>query len=110
MLLTVLAVFQLVFGAAEAQAAQMILASVLVPFATSLIVKPTTNKYAKLALAVLLSLIGGALTVFLAGGLTGSVFLAAFAVFMASQAHFASWFKGVGLDETLEELGLNSPE
>ena len=93
------------FGAAEAQFVLGLLSSIIVPFVTSFLVRPDTNKYVKLAVAFGLSVVGGLLTVFLAGGLTGSVILVCGSVFAASQVWFGSWFTGLGLDKALEELG-----
>lgn len=95
-----------VFTPAEAQVLLGLLASVIVPFLVSLFTKPDTNKFAKLALAALTSLAGGALTVYIDGGLTGSVILAGAAVFTASQVHFASWFSGLDIDAKLEAVNL----
>ena len=92
------------FSPAEAQVLLGLLASVVVPFLVSLFSKPTTNKYVKLGLALVTSLVGGALTVYIDGGLTGSVILAGAVVFMASQVHLVSWFAGMGWKDALEQL------
>ena len=47
------------FSPAEAQVLLGLLASVVVPFLVSLFSKPTTNKYVKLGLALVTSLVGG---------------------------------------------------
>lgn len=84
------------FTPQDAQLVAGFLASILVPFIVSWLKQPSWPSWVRLAVAVLVSLIGGLLTVYIAGGLDGgSVIVAALAIFTASQAHFASWFRGL---------------
>ena len=93
------------FSPIEAQLVLGLLASIAVPFVTAFFSRPDTNKWVKFAVAIVLSLIGGGLTVYISGALTGSVLVAGAAVFAAAQVHFASWFKGLDLKAFLEGLG-----
>lgn len=98
--------FEFTFSPAEAQLVLGFLASVIIPFIVSFLVKPTTSKGVKVAVAVVISVLGGALSQYAAGELHGgSVVVAALGIFAASQAHFASWFSGLDLDLRLEALG-----
>lgn len=93
---------QLTFTQSDAQLVAGFLASVLVPFVVSWLKQPSWPSWLRLVVAVLVSLVGGLLTVYIAGGLDGgSIIVAALAIFTASQAHFASWFQGLGIEARL---------
>ena len=101
--------FEFTFSPTEAQLALGFLSSVIVPFIVSLLVRPDTSKAGKLAIALLFSVVGGALTQYAAGELSGgSVLVAALGVFAASQAHFAGWFSGLGLNLKLEGFDISA--
>jgi hypothetical protein len=97
---------ELIFGVQEAELLYGFLASVIVPFVVSLIARLESEKWVKFALAVLVSVAAGLLSEFAAGNLSaGSAIIAAVGVFMVSQRHFQTWFKGAGFDEALLKLG-----
>jgi hypothetical protein len=94
------------FTTAEAQLVFGFFASVIVPIVVSLIARFETSATAKFLLAVAASVVGAVLSQYAAGELSGgSLVVAALGVFAASQAHFGTWFKGLGLDEYLLSLG-----
>ena len=98
--------FEFTFSPAEAQLVLGFIASVVIPFVVSFLVRPDTSKGVKLAVALGASVVGGALSQYAAGELSGgSVVVAALGIFAASQAHFASWFSGLGIDLKLEAVG-----
>lgn len=98
--------FEFTFTPAEAQLVSGFVASILVPFIVSFLVRPATNKYVKLTVAVLVSALGAVLSQYAAGELSGgSVVVAVLGVFFAGQTHFASWFQGIGLKKSLESIG-----
>lgn len=100
--------FVFVFGPDEATLLIGFLTSVVVPFVVSLIAKPDMPKGQKLAIAILVSTVGGFLTTYAAGSFSGATvnpIVAGMAVFSAAQTWFASWFRGLGLDEALENIG-----
>lgn len=78
------------------------LASVVVPFVVSYLKQPSWPPWLRLVVALVLSLAGGLLTEYIAGTLDGGpVIVAALAVFTASQAHYKSWFEGLGIEARL---------
>jgi hypothetical protein len=78
------------------------LASVAVPFLVSWIKRASWQPVVSLIVALVLSLAGGLLTEYIAGTLDGgSIIAAGLAVFVASQAHFATWFQGLGVEKAL---------
>jgi hypothetical protein len=86
----------------EAEVLLNFLASVVVPFAASWLKQPSWPKPARFAVAAVLSVLGALLAQYLAGALDGgSVILAAIGVFTAAQAHYRSWFEGLGLEDWL---------
>lgn len=97
----------LTFTPADAQVLALLLASVIVPFVVSLIKRQAWSPVAKLALAVLVSAAGGFLAEYASGDLAGvtSVIVAGGIVFTAAQAHFATWFQGLGLEDVLVAVG-----
>lgn len=98
--------FEFTFSPAEAQLVLGFITSVLIPFIVSFLVRPNTSKGTKVAVAIVASIVGGALSQYAAGELSGgSVVVAALGIFAASQAHFASWFSGLGIDLSLEKFG-----
>lgn len=98
--------FEFTFSPAEAQLVLGFLASVIIPFIVSFLVRPDTGKRTKLAVAIVASIVGAVLSQYAAGELSGgSVVVAALGVFAASQVHFASWFSGLDLDVSLEAIG-----
>lgn len=96
---------QFTFTPQDAQLVAGFLASVVVPFAVSWLKQPSWPSWLRLTAAALFSLIGGLLTVYVAGTLDGgSVIVAALAVFTASQAHYKSWFEGLGIEARLNPV------
>lgn len=83
------------------------LASIVVPFATAKIKSADWSPSAKLALAIVVSAAAALLSQYIAGALIGtptapiSLISAIIGVFLAGQAHYASWFQGLGLDDAL---------
>jgi hypothetical protein len=78
------------------------LASVAVPFLVSWMKRASWQPVVSLIAALVLSLAGGLLTEYIAGTLDGgSIIAAGLAVFVASQAHFATWFQGLGVEQAL---------
>lgn len=99
------------FTPADAQIILAILASAIVPLVVGALGRVTWPAWAKLALAILISLIAGGLTEYAAGHLNGgSVIAAAALIFAASQAHYATWFKSLGLDSWLNPGEPQKPE
>ena len=88
------------------------LATVAVPFLTALLARPDWPKAARFGVAVVVSLVAALLAEYAAGTLAGPLSAAqAFAViFTAAQAHYASWFKGLGLDDALSGAPRRSVE
>lgn len=99
--------FQWTFTPEDARLVYALLASVLIPFVVGLLGRLSLSKGAKFGAAVLLSIVGAVLSEYAAGTLAGPMSaVAAFTlIFTAAQAHFASWFKGLGLDEWIAQLG-----
>ncbi len=98
--------FDFTFSPVEAQLVFGFLASVVIPFIVSFLVRPDTAKRTKLAVAIVASVVGAVLSQYAAGELSGgSAVVAALGVFVASQGHFASWFSGLDLDVSLEGFG-----
>lgn len=97
----------LTFTQADAQILSVFLASVVVPFLTSWLKSDSWSKWARFGLAVLLSAVAGGLTVYANGDLADgtSVIQAALAVFALAQANYASWFKGLGLEDQINPPG-----
>lgn len=95
------------FSPEDANVLSLLLASILVPFVVSLIKRQSFAPVVKLLLAVAVSAAGGFLAEYAAGSLTGveSVIVAGGIVFTAAQAHFATWFSGLGLDDALTAFG-----
>jgi uncharacterized membrane protein YccC len=95
------------FTPQDAQVLALLLASVVVPFVTSLIKRASFTPAVKLLIAVLVSAAGGFLAEYASGSLVdvSSVIVAGGIVFTASQAHFATWFGALGLDEVLTKIG-----
>lgn len=96
------------FGPDEATLLIGFLTSVIVPFVVSLFANPNMSSGAKVALAIVVSAVGGFLTTFAAGTFSGETvnpIVASLAVFTAAQTWFKSWFQGLGLDDVLEQIG-----
>lgn len=90
------------FTKGDAQLIIGFLTSVLVPFVVSWLKQASWPPVLNLVAALVLSLIGGLLTEYIAGTLDGgSIIAAGLAVFVASQAHFATWFQGLGVEQAL---------
>ena len=98
---------QWTFTPDDARLVYALLASVAIPFLVGLLSRLSLSSGAKFAAAVLLSIVGAVLSEYAAGTLSGPMSaVAAFTlIFTAAQAHFASWFKGLGLDEWLSKVG-----
>lgn len=87
---------------AEALLIRGFVISVIIPFIVSYLKRCSWPKWAKLALAVALSIVGGILTLYSTGDLSGgSVVIAVLGVFAASQLWFKSWFTGLGFEAAL---------
>ena len=94
----------------DAQLVIGFLASVAVPFVVSWLKRASWPPAANLIVALVLSLAGGLLTEYIAGTLDGgSVIAAGLAVFVASQAHFATWFQSLGAEAALNPWKARSP-
>lgn len=85
-----------------------LIASFVVPFIVSGFKRWQWPTVAKFALAVGVSLAAGGISEYLAGAFTfgpesspRSAIVVAAAIFTASQAHYASWFRALGLDNWL---------
>lgn len=85
-----------------------LIASFIVPFVVSWLKRWNWPTPAKFALAVLVSIIAGGISEYLAGQIsygdgvgTRSAIVVAAGIFTASQAHYASWFRGLRLDDWL---------
>lgn len=90
------------FSQADAQVLYGFIASVLVPFVVAFIKRCHWPDWVKLALAILVSVVGAVVSQWLAGALNGgSVIIAALGIFTAAQAHFKSWFQALNLDDWL---------
>jgi hypothetical protein len=90
------------FSKEDAQLVVGFLASVAVPFIVSWLKRASWKPVLSLIVALVLSLVGGLLTEYIAGTLDGGLIIAAgLAVFVASQAHFVSWFQGLGVEQAL---------
>jgi L-lactate permease len=90
---------QFTFTPEDARILYAFIASVLVPFAVQALSRPDWTGGKRVLLAIAVSLLGGALSVYFSGTFTGpaSALALASAVFAASQAHYTSWFKSVVL-------------
>jgi len=91
------------FSPEDAQIVYGLIASFLVPFVISALKRASWSAGAKFALAVVVCLLAGALSVYMAGTFTGptSVIVVGAAIFTAAQAHFATWFQSLGLESWL---------
>jgi hypothetical protein len=90
------------FSKDDAQLVIGFFASVAVPFLVSWLKRASWRPVVSLIAALILSLAGGLLTEYIAGTLDGgSIIAAGLAVFVASQAHFVSWFNGLGIETAL---------
>jgi ABC-type uncharacterized transport system permease subunit len=102
---------ELTFSKADAQLVIGFLASVAVPFITSWMKRASWAPAVSLIIALMLSLGGGLLTEYIAGTLDGgSIIAAGLAVFVASQAHFATWFQSLGAETALNPWKAPAPE
>jgi len=78
------------------------IASLIVPFVVSLLKRRSWPGWVKLSLAVLLSIAGAVASQYAAGELTTAHLLpAVIGIFTAAQAHYSSWFRGLGLEDWL---------
>jgi hypothetical protein len=98
---------ELTFSPQDAQVLSLLLASIGVPFVVSLIKRQSFAPIVKLLIALAVSAAGGFLAEYASGTLDGvsSVIVAGGIVFTAAQAHFATWFSGLGLDAALAKVG-----
>lgn len=99
------------FTPADAELLYGVLASVAVPFVVSYLKKQHWPDWAKVLLAVAISLVGGGLSAYVAGKFDGalldtgmSVIQAGGVVFMAAMVHFKTWFQPLGLDMLFNPL------
>lgn len=97
--------FNWTFTSTEARTLYGLIASVVVPFVVSLLKRADWPAWAKVLLAVVVSVIGACLSEYAAGTLDGpvSVVMVAIGIFTASQAHFATWFQSLGAEQRLTE-------
>lgn len=88
------------FSQSDAETLLTILASIVVPFVVAWLKSRHWHPVTSVIVALAVSVAGGILSQYIAGTLTNTSFItAALAVFVASQAHFATWFKGLGIED-----------
>jgi hypothetical protein len=78
------------------------LASVAVPFLVSWLKRPIASRGVRFLVAVAVSAVGAVLSEVAAGTLGGmSTVAMIIGVFTVAQAHYASWFSGLGLEDAI---------
>jgi protein-S-isoprenylcysteine O-methyltransferase Ste14 len=88
------------FSPDDARVAFGLLASLLVPAVVQALKQRSWPTAAKVAVAVLVSIVGAVCSEWAAGTLTaGSAIVAAGVVFTAAQAHYATWFSALFVEE-----------